>query len=825
LSLTALFGALAAAVARRPWPVLALLTVLAVASAAGLSGMKVQPVTDAFFDRGTEGFQATERAEATFGTDPVVVLARGELTEIVRAENLESLSVLETCLAGDISRGRGELFKSCERLSELRPVQVLTGPATFLGRAVAGISALYGEQIRRLENLPNTPEAQVERQRILLLATRIISRYGLIAPPTLDDPDFVNRVVFGPGGVRTGPKPRLSYLFPNADTAQVLLRLRADLTDAERREAIALIRTVAADEATRLTTGPYVVSGSPAVFEGLGDSIQTGVVILAVAALVLMSIALTLVFGSTWRLLPLMMAFAAVLISAGLLRLLGGELSLAALGAAPILIGLSVDYAVQIQARYDEMESGGDPAEAARTAARLGLPMIATACLATAFGFASLGFSRFPLVSEFGLLLGAGVLVCLLVTSLFGFAALAIRGPGRAAAVRAGRLRPMQAVREWTKSGMALAILAPGRLLLVAVLIAACGWAVSTQGTPATEVGQLLPSRNAAVQDLQRLEDATGSSGEIDLIVRADDVTDPAVVGWLDRVRTEVGVRSGYQRGGEFRCEGADLCPGPSIPDFVPDGGAGLTSKQIREALLTLPPNERAAIVAGGLEGEGTPTETKIPFIVRSGSVDGQSDAIDLIRDAVGSSDDGAGPPPGVTAELAGLPVVVTESVDALAASRYLLILAALLAVALVLLVVYRAVRRVIVPLVPIVVAGGWSSLTVATLDLPLNPLSAILSVMVIAIATEFSVILAARYYQDRAGGFAPATALRSAYGRTGMAIAASGVTAIAGFAALVTSDVGILREFGLIAVLDLGVALLGVALVLPAVLAWMERR
>jgi predicted RND superfamily exporter protein len=57
------------------------------------------------------------------------------------------------------------------------------------------------------------------------------------------------------------------------------------------------------------------------------------------------------------------------------------------------------------------------------------------------------------------------------------------------------------------------------------------------------------------------------------------------------------------------------------------------------------------------------------------------------------------------------------------------------------------------------------------------------------------------------------------------MAIAASGITAIAGFAALVTSDVGILREFGLIAVLDLSVALVGVALVLPAVLTWMERR
>ena len=109
--------------------------------------MKAQPVTDAFFDRSTEGFKATERVEATFGTDPIVVLARGDLSEMVTAKNLESMSVLETCLAGDISRGRGELFESCERLAELQPVQVLTGPASFLGRAVAGINRLYGQQI------------------------------------------------------------------------------------------------------------------------------------------------------------------------------------------------------------------------------------------------------------------------------------------------------------------------------------------------------------------------------------------------------------------------------------------------------------------------------------------------------------------------------------------------------------------------------------------------------------------------------------------------------------------------------------------------------
>lgn len=51
------------------------------------------------------------------------------------------------------------------------------------------------------------------------------------------------------------------------------------------------------------------------------------------------------------------------------------------------------------------------------------------------------------------------------------------------------------------------------------------------------------------------------------------------------------------------------------------------------------------------------------------------------------------------------------------------------------------------------------------------------------------------------------------------MAVAASAVTALAGFAALGASDIPVVREFGLVAVLDLAVAVAGVVFVLPAAL------
>ena len=126
-------------------------------------------------------------------------------------------------------------------------------------------------------------------------------------------------------------------------------------------------------------------------------------------------------------------------------------------------------------------------------------------------------------------------------------------------------------------------------------------------------------------------------------------------------------------------------------------------------------------------------------------------------------------------------------------------------------------------PLVPIVLATGWSSLVLEAADVPLNPMSATLGALVIAIATEFSVILAARYHSERDEGRSVGEALRRTYARTGTAVAASGATAIAGFAVLVVSDVRMLRDFGLVTVFDLAVALAGVMLVLPAALVWAE--
>ena len=91
---------------------------------------------------------------------------------------------------------------------------------------------------------------------------------------------------------------------------------------------------------------------------------------------------------------------------------------------------------------------------------------------------------------------------------------------------------------------------------------------------------------------------------------------------------------------------------------------------------------------------------------------------------------------------------------------------AGLLAVVLALLAVYRRWDRAWVPLVPIALATGWSALVLWLIGVPLNPMSATLGALVLAISTEFAVLLVARYREERAAG------LRAGRGASRAAIA-----------------------------------------------------
>jgi hypothetical protein len=860
-------------VTRHPLPVLAVTVVLALGGAVLALRLEPSAATSTLVNRGSDTYKETERFKQDFGDEAILVLVRGDLSRTVLTADLGRLIRLEGCLSGNVpdnKRGLGSLPPVCRQIAQLHPARVVYGPGTFINTAVRQIgtelarqqqrAALQAQQAseaaRRLSKRRGDPPAEQRRlarsaaqavqAKFISDTLRTALRFGLTGVPRINDPTFVSALVFDRTSGEPGvPKSRFAYLFPSKNAALIQIRLRPDLTDAERQRAIDLIRTATGERLFKPRKGAkYIVTGVPVVAAGLADSVQKAIFVLLGAALLLMAATLALVFRASLRLLPLALALAAAAMTFGALQVAGGDLTMASIAALPVLIGLAVDYAIQFQARWGEAVARGEgdarggkamargegeaPAgsDVAVAAVAAGGPTILTAGLATATGFLVLLLSPVPMVRGFGALLVVGIVLALGCALCAGFAALvrfsrppSPRGHGRLAALRdhprMHATGEWLADRSWRTLGFALA--RPRRVLAIGLAVAIVGLALDTQSEVVSDVRELVPQDLQALKDVNVLQEETGVSGEIDVTIRADDITDPKVIAWMTKFQEGVLRAHGYRQG--KRCtqkrNAPELCPALSLPDLFSTAG----QTRVRQLLDAVPAYFSQGVVTADRK------TANLAFGIRLMPLDRQKAVVDDIKARLK-------PPPGVEASVVGLPVLAAEANGALSSPwrRALTLLAALAGVFLVLLAARRSAREAAVPLIPIALATGWSGLVVfalgllpGPLEVDLNPMSVTLSALVIAISTEFSVLLSSRYRQEREGGAGPARAIELAYASTGAAVLASGVTAIAGFAALVFSDIRMLRDFGIVTVVDLTVSLLGVMIVLPAALLWAE--
>jgi hypothetical protein len=895
---------------------------VAIAIVLGLGGavlaLRLRPsaAESTFISSSSPEYRATQRFYKSFGEEPIEVLVKGNLQQLVLSSDLERLAGLEGCLSGNVPASglpaEGGANGPCGQLGRAHTVKVVFGPGTFITEAVEQSNVLLTDQTKQAEAVAKQSEEVVTKAALARgegatearklgqqassitiarfkegLATLAL-QYGLTERPSLDDLSFISTVVFESGKPAGTPKQRFAYLFPSREAALVSVRLKAGLSEQARTHTIALIRQAVAMKQWRLAHGEsYLLTGEPVIVADLTGAITHSIELLLLAVLLVMAGALGLVFGAHPpgpRLLPLGIAGLAAALTFGVLSVVGASLTVASIAVLPVLVGLAVDYAIQFQSRVEEaFEEGADglkthrlgthPPEdgraAVRRAAAASAPTIATAGVASVGAILVLLLSPVPMVRGFGVLLVVGVVIAFLCALTVGSATFvltdlrSVGGGGKqtgnglfdaslGAAWRGARelLLDNPVNRFVVRLALVEAVRRPGRVLGVGLALAALGWGLDTQTHVETNIEKLVPQNLESLQNLSAVERATGVGGEIDLMVGGKNLTKPSTIEWMSSYQSAALKRFGYSSG--RGCGKARLCPAFSLPDLFGGASTATTGAGAATASVASGQSSKASGQSGKATNPGS-TGATTPKLTRA-DVQGVLDAIppyfsqDVIapdrrvatlafgirlmplaeqQHVIEGMRSSLHPPPGVSAQLVGLAVLAAQS-DAQVASpwrRLETLLAGLAAVALVLLIAFRGdLSRALAPLVPIALATGWSALILFAVRVPLNPMSLTLGALVIAISTEFSVLLSERYRQERLRGENAIGALRRTYERTGAAVAASGVTAIAGFGVLALSDIRMLRDFGVVTLIDLSVSLVGVLVALPAALLVLER-
>jgi hydrophobe/amphiphile efflux-3 (HAE3) family protein len=873
-------SALAGGAAGRPRLVIAIAVVLGLGGGALALRLHPTAATNTFVSSSSVEYRETQRFYSSFGEEPVEVLVKGDLQQLVLSSDIERLVGLEGCLSGNVPvsalAAEGGAGGPCGQLARLRSVKVVFGPGTFVNEAANQIDEQLAAQTRQAEVEAGQAERAVssaalarglsasEAQALGRQASKITTarfqeglatlalQYGLTAQPSLDNRNFVSTLVFDSTKPAGTPKERFAYLFPSGDSALVSVRMKAGLPESARTRTIAEIRQAVAMPQWRLQHGEsYLVTGEPVIVSDLNHSITRSIELLLIAVLLVMAGTLGLVFSGRPRLLPLAVALLAAALTFGALSLAGASLTMASIAVLPVLVGLAVDYAIQFQSRVQEgLAQTGEHGSAAaralliRRVGAIGAPTIATAGAASAGAMLVLLLSPVPMVRSFGVLLVVGVVIAFACALTAGAAVLALvqTGGGSSSEAPSPRTHALLGshlsaawrgarelvldnplVRLLSRAALVGAVRRPGRVLGVGLALAALGWGLDTQTKVETDITKLVPQNLSSLQNLNALERATGVGGEIDVMVSGEDLAKPATIEWMSAYESAVLKRFGYSatRG----CGVARLCPAFSLPDLfggqaatitptAPSGQKRLSQSQVSGLLSAIPPYFSQDVITADRR------VATLAFGIRLMGLSEQQQLIEGMRSRLR-------PPAGVSAQLVGLPVLAAKSGAEVASPwrRLETLIVGLVAVAFVLLIAFRGDRRrTLVPLAPIALATGWSALVLFVVQVPLNPMSVTLGALVIAISTEFSVLLSERYRQERIAGGDTVQALRRSYRRTGAAVAASGVTAIVGFGVLALSDIRMLRDFGLVTLIDLSVSLVGVLVALPAAIMLAER-
>jgi hydrophobe/amphiphile efflux-3 (HAE3) family protein len=626
---------------------------------------------------------------------------------------------------------------------------------------------------------------------------------------TFDNPEWIRLLLFdNRGEIRKSLRP----FFPDESHAQLVTRLEGNASLEDEGTASERVQDVTLAEP--FENADVTSTGAPVLLKDLNDYLRGGMLTLGALAVGIMVVILWLLFKVRWRLLPLAVILVGLVWAFGLAGYLGIPLSVVTIAGLPVMLGVGIDYAIQMHSRVEEevvIDRAAHPIQEASV--NLG-PALLVVTFDAVFAFLALRFARVPMIRDFGLLLAVGIAVICVASIVLPLAALGIReyrSPTKGKDFSRGNLGKLVVWLGSLPTRLAVPI------ALASAAVFAGGILVEDDLTIQSDPEQWVNQDSQVIHDIDTVKTETGSSAELGIFVESDDIFSDETAAFVTEFANE-----------QLAARPDDLLTASSIVTTVsflleiPDTTVlPPTGADVEAAYNVAPPDIQEATVnpeAGALN---------LVFRTAPGSLDHRAVYVDDIRDELesGTLDDGDPIPGDVQATPSGLAVVGVGLLENIESNRILLTYLAILFVFAYLVLRLRSFVRALLSMVPVLTAVGAASLVAWIFDLQLSPMTAVGGPLVVAVCTEFTSLILLRFIEERQRGYSPREAMNVTARRTGRAFIVSALTAISGVAVIAFSSLPLLRDFGLIVAMNVAVALVSALVFLPPMLVWAENR
>ncbi|HEX4903081.1 MAG TPA: MMPL family transporter [Acidimicrobiales bacterium] len=802
----------------RHWKVvIAAFVVLTVLLGLGARNLEFATGQDSYLDPDDQIAIDNELFQGQFGGEQIVLLFQAEdgadITDLYEREgNIEELQRLE-----DELRELPEVFAVLSPLNAVRYSEAITGSG-------AGTNALLGALGREQD------PAGVEARNADIQTT--LARLPAEDARDLQDPAWHEFLLFGndnvevvdgqvqmPEGDERVVRPSLRSSFPNNQTALggVVLQGNASLDEL----AAGTQATLDIAETIELDGFEVIATGSPVFLKDINDYLQGGMLTLGLIAFALMAVILLVMFPVRWRFLPLLSTLVGVLWGFTFLGYIDVDLSLVTISGLPILIGLGIDFAIQVQNRIEEeaaLDKESHPIS--ETLANIA-PALLVALISAVAAFTALQISQVPMIRDFGIMLSVGIVALVFCGIVLPATILGVREFTTPTTERADSW--VEKVVIWL-GGLPRSWAIP--LVIASVLLFIGGIALEGRFEIESDPIKWVNQDTQTVRDLETLEDAAGISSNLGILVTANNVMAEEVIEVVHEFILDAEQIEDVTASSSLYGTMAKIIDIPGATALPP------TPADLQAAAAVMPPDIERLLLSEDS------TRTHVNLRLAPGSLQERAELVeqleedldrriaemDLPEDSIllqGLDQDD----PAMRAVPSGIAVVGVGLLDNLAANRAILTYLGLCLSALYLLLRFRSLGRAVLTLVPVGLAIGASSVIVGAFGLTMSPLTAVSGPLVIASCTEFSVLITARYLEERQNGMTAKEASDHAARRTGRAFFTSAATTIGGFAVLIGSAMPLLRDFGIIVTMNVTVALLAALVVMPPLLMFADDR
>lgn len=584
----------------------------------------------------------------------------------------------------------------------------------------------------------------------------------------------------------------------NEKNSLMVVKLQGNLENEYKDQVAKNLTNALEDEG--FDTLSYVVSGKPVLDSSLRSEMKTNMIMMVGLAIVIMLIVLAIVFKVKWRMLSLGIVLVSVIATLGFMGHISVPVTMVSMAVFPILIGLGIDYSIQFHNRYQEEKS------VKRTLGQIG-KAVAIAVIATVLGFVSLYASPVPMIQDFGKMLTIGVIISFIGSIFLLMPILHLRdklGKQREDIVKPEEKEEHQKdtfLNKLLKSSTKAVIKYSIPVLIIAILAAGMGFYVDNKVGVQTDIETFMPQEMEALQDIRVVRDTVGSTDQMAIYISDDNILGENNINWV-RMTTEH-IKEKYPK---------IVVDVKSIDTLVSNLSAGedMSADEYVDVINTLPEQQVNMFI------NKERTESVILLNIQHL---GTGELKEFITELKLDLNDAP-----MNAEVTGKSALDVEMVNGLTSGRVMMTVIGLALVFLALLVIYRNLFKALVPIIPVILIVGMSSGIMYLLGIDYTPITSTLGALVLAMGTEMTVMLMERYIEERKTGKKKLDAMVHAVIMIGKAVVASGLTTVGGFSVLILSEFVILKDFGLMTVINVSLALLSTLIILPPILTILDR-